>query len=562
LAGKKLIMIQSSLLQTSDGRTAAPGLAPSSDRLAAIELHDAQPQNIHMAVREDGLCILTFDRPNSPANIFDRATLTELGKELAFIARDSQIKGLILRSAKPSIFIAGADLKSMSEASPGEIRELIELGQNVMNRLTALPIPTIAAIHGAALGGGFELCLACYYRVASNDRATKIGLPETQLGLLPAWGGATRLPRLIGLPKALALILAGKTLPAKQALKRGLVDEVVPEEYVLDVAIRALTKANPKRHKHYLVNNAMAASVIASRVRAQLLRKTRGHYPAVLKALDVMTRGISKSIPESLALEREGILELVQTDACRNLIRLFFLQERAKKKTVPDTLCLSPSNGEASKSVSSPVSRAAVIGAGVMGAGIAQWLSAKNLKVIIRDINPEQVSRQECQCQSLSGRRKAPRVHSERGAGWHGSHFAGSHGSAAPSHRSHHRSRGRKAGTEKEDLRIAGQTRWGQHDPGDEHLCAPDLRIGRRNAPAGACPWTAFFQSGASHAIGGNRRDSANLSRGPPTRAQIRATDRKTACGGQGQSGLSRESHPRALSPRGGKSLRVGRKHH
>ncbi|HYV26960.1 MAG TPA: 3-hydroxyacyl-CoA dehydrogenase NAD-binding domain-containing protein, partial [Candidatus Eisenbacteria bacterium] len=377
-------MIQPTSLEASGTRNGTATLS-SSDRTATGTLSaEAKPSHIRRLVFSDGICILTFDRPNSPANIFDEVTLTELGKELSLIAQNPEIKGLVLTSAKPSIFIAGADLKSMSEAgSIGQIRELIELGQNVMNRLTALPIPTVAAIHGAALGGGYELCLACDYRVASTDHATKIGLPETQLGLLPAWGGATRLPRLIGLPKALDLILAGKTLTAKKALKRGLVDELAPEEYLLDVAIRAITHAKPRRRNHLLLNNAITASIIAKRVRSQLLQKTRGHYPAVLKALEVITTGISKTIPKSLALEREGILELVQTGACRNLIQIFFLQEKAKKRSVPS---LATSDIK-------PIKRTAVIGAGVMGAGIAQWLSAKKVQVILRDINVEQVAK-------------------------------------------------------------------------------------------------------------------------------------------------------------------------
>src|SRR5215831_5318307 len=167
------------------------------------------PGPIRRTIRNDDICVLTFDRPGSSANIFDRATLIELQEHLKVIASQSRLKGLILASAKPSIFIAGADLKSMSEASSDGLRELIELGQNVMNSLADLPIPTVAAIHGAAVGGGYEVSLACDYRIASNDRSTKIGLPEIQLGLLPAWGGCTRLPRLIGFPKALDIIPGG-----------------------------------------------------------------------------------------------------------------------------------------------------------------------------------------------------------------------------------------------------------------------------------------------------------------------------------------------------------------
>ena len=238
----------------------------------------------------------------------------------------------------------------------------------------------MAAIHGAALGGGGEISLACDYRIASSGRVTKIGLPETKLGLLPAWGGATRLPRLIGLSKALDFILAGKIVASRQALKLGMIDEIVPVEHLIAAAVKKVCAGKARRPKHWLVNNPLVTSAIVLRLRPQLLKKTRGHYPATSKAFEVMTRGIGKSIPDSLALEREGILELFQNEACRNLLRVFFLQERAKK--------LSPARLE-----TKPVAHTAVIGAGVMGAGIAQWLSAKNLPVILRDTNPEQIAR-------------------------------------------------------------------------------------------------------------------------------------------------------------------------
>lgn len=341
---------------------------------------------IKREIREDRLCVLTFDRPDSAANIFDAQTLTELGDHLDFVAKTADLKGLILTSAKRSIFIAGADLKSMTQgASVDSVRKLVELGQNVFNRLASLQIPTVAAVHGAAVGGGYELCLGCDYRVASNDKATKLGLPEIQLGLLPAWGGSTRLPRLIGLPKALDIILAGKTVAAKPALKRGMVDEVVPAEYLMQAATKILSRGKPRRKKHVLVNNALTASAIRMRLHSKLLKKTRGHYPAVLKALDVVTSGVFKSMEVSLEQERDGILELIQSEACRNLIRIFFLQERARKRALPDRA--------ASAAEPKAIARTAVIGAGVMGAGIAQWLSARQLPVILRDINTEQVAK-------------------------------------------------------------------------------------------------------------------------------------------------------------------------
>ncbi len=315
------------MIETLPPQPSAPDQTPGRVRgnsperpTAGTPSAEQSRRTIQHSVRDDQICVLTFDRPGSAANIFDRRTLTELGEELDFIAGAPQLRGVIITSAKRSIFIAGADLNMMGEnASPQDVRELIELGQTVMNRLAALPIPTVAAIHGAAVGGGYELCLACDYRVASTDRTTKIGLPETQLGLLPAWGGSTRLPRLIGLPKALDVILAGKTLAAKPALKCGMVDELAPAEYIVEVAARMVSRGKPHRSARRLVNNKLVASVIAARARSQVMKKTRGHYPAVSKALEVVTRGISMLIPESLALERDGILELVQTEACHRV---------------------------------------------------------------------------------------------------------------------------------------------------------------------------------------------------------------------------------------------------
>src|SRR6185437_3542693 len=170
---------------------------------------NAGAPNIRREINAEQVCILTFDRPNSSANVFDRATLNELNEHLDFAAAHPELAGLILCSAKKSIFIAGADLHSIAaETDPKKLRELIEFGQSVFNRIAALPMVTVAAIHGACVGGGFEISLACDWRVATTDKATRIGLPETQIGLIPAWGGSTRLPRLITLPRALDVILA------------------------------------------------------------------------------------------------------------------------------------------------------------------------------------------------------------------------------------------------------------------------------------------------------------------------------------------------------------------
>ena len=360
---------------------------------------------VYRQITDEQICILTFDRPNSSANVFDRETLHELDDHLDFIADSTELKGVVLTSAKNSIFIAGADLHALAGASADDLASLIELGQSVFSRVAALNIPTAAAIHGACVGGGFELCLACDSRVASPDRATKIGLPETQLGILPAWGGSTRLPRLIGLPRALDVILGGKTLAAKQALKYGMVDDLVPRERLVEFACRKIltqrSELRRRRHgfKHWATNNRLFAMALSLRIESRLLKKTRGHYPAVFKALEVVTRGLSRPPAESLALEREAMLELARTEECHNLIRIFFMQERARKRSYilgPTPAVVRPVDRTAVIGAlpwKSEANTATVIGAGVMGAGIAQWLISRGLPVILRDVNAEQVAK-------------------------------------------------------------------------------------------------------------------------------------------------------------------------
>lgn len=374
-------------------------ILPASEQLSLNVMNEPKPsptpaprefKNVRREVTADAIAVLTFDRPDSAANIFDRATLEELNAHLDAIERDSTLRGVVLASAKPGIFIAGADLHSLSTAPMNALREMVEFGQRVFSRLAALPLPTAAAIHGAALGGGFEVCLACDFRFATPDKATKLGLPEVQLGILPAWGGSTRLPRLIGLPKALDLILAGKTVVAKQALKLGMVDDLVPHESLLAVALAKVMKAGRKPHRPTplamkATNNLLVANLISMWTQPKLFKKTRGHYPAVLKALEVVTLGVGRSEERALKLEADAICQLAQTEAAKNMIRVFFLQERAKKLGF----------GSERKDAAAPrrVERAAVIGAGVMGAGIAQWLAARGVSVLLRDINTDAVGR-------------------------------------------------------------------------------------------------------------------------------------------------------------------------
>lgn len=323
-----------------------------------------------------GIATLTFDRSESSANLFDSITLKELEAHIDALETDSAVRGLILISAKDSVFIAGADLKEVDAMTDAGLTDYIGLGQKVFSRLAALPFPKVAAIHGACVGGGYEVTLACDYRVASDHRSTRIGLPETLLGILPAWGGTTRLPRLIGLAAALGIILEGKTPPAKKAKKLGMVDEVVPREH-LPVAALKFLREKPEPRRAPALKNFLLGLVLPGIVGRRLAAKTRGHYPALPEALSVACAGTRSGIETSLERERDAIVRLAPGEACRNLMRLFFLTEKAKKGQ----------GGEVK-----PTGGVAVIGAGVMGAGIAQWCAAQRLPVLLRDLDAARVA--------------------------------------------------------------------------------------------------------------------------------------------------------------------------
>lgn len=330
--------------------------------------------------QEESTGILIFNRQDSSANIFDRATLLELDERLDEIARSRSILKLIITSSKPTIFIAGADIKSLFSAPPTEMRELISLGQSVFNKLALLQITTVAAIHGACVGGGYELALACDYRVASDASCTRIGLPETQLGILPAWGGSTRLPALIGLSKALPLILGGKILKAKDALRKGMIDGVCPHEKLLDYAHTFTYREKREEPIHMLEHNPFSVAYIRKKATHDLLDKTGGHYPALLLATKVACDGVRESLLDSLKNEREAIIKLTSGPEAKQLINLFFLTERSKK--------LKPNSTEPK-----PTDKTAVIGSGVMGSGIAYWLSTRKREVILKDINEEALAK-------------------------------------------------------------------------------------------------------------------------------------------------------------------------
>jgi len=249
-----------------------PTQDPVQDRVPHLHKTINTPAAFKLEVDLQGIAWLTFDQPGSSVNVLNEATLRELDDHLDALELDPAIHALVIRSAKHKVFVAGADLKAIRNLPPSGVNAMIELGQAVFNRLAALPMPKIAAIHGACVGGGFELALACDARVASDNDATRIGLPETQLGLIPAWGGSTRLPRLIGLPKALDLILSGKLVKASQALRLGMVDRVVPSEH-LDTMARQLVRL-PTRKTFHAAHLPLVPSLIAWKAKREVMAKT------------------------------------------------------------------------------------------------------------------------------------------------------------------------------------------------------------------------------------------------------------------------------------------------
>ena len=342
-----------------------------------------QGENLSLTPLNNGLCELSFDGAGS-VNVFNKATLTELGEAIA-VLEGSECKGLLLTSTK-SVFIAGADItefKFVATATKEQVQQFIDFANQSFNRLSQLPFPTVAAINGFALGGGFEICLACDFRVASND--AQVGLPEVKLGIIPGWGGTVRLPRLIGFDNAVEWIASGAHQRSEAALKAGAVDAVVALENLRDEALKMLASAvssdldyQARRHQKQspLQLNQTEMTLAAMSCRSVVAAQAGRHYPAPLLALDSMTNGASKSFDEAMVIEFECFYQVVQTPQFRALSGIFlndqYLVARAKKLA---------------SQTAKHVERVSVLGAGIMGGGIAYQNALKGFPVLMKDIN-------------------------------------------------------------------------------------------------------------------------------------------------------------------------------
>jgi 3-hydroxyacyl-CoA dehydrogenase / enoyl-CoA hydratase / 3-hydroxybutyryl-CoA epimerase len=327
--------------------------------------------------REGDLSIIWFDLPGEKVNKLSTPVLRELASVIDKVAA-SDAKKVIIASRKRGVFVAGADVMEFTKVSGAdEAKAYVLLGQQVFTKVQNLKQTTVAAIDGVALGGGCELALSCDWRVATDSPRTQIGLPEVKLGIFPAWGGTSKLPRLIGLPAALDIILNGKALDGKRAKKAGLVDEVVEAGILMQVARKFADRGKRKggvRTKFYVEGNPLARNVIFSKARKAVLAQTKGHYPAPLKAIEVMEYAMANGVERGMQREADEAATLVNNDVARNLVQLFFLMEESKK----DPYDVKPRD----------TSYVGVLGAGVMGGGIAQIVADKtDADIRMRDIN-------------------------------------------------------------------------------------------------------------------------------------------------------------------------------
>ncbi|WP_281544063.1 fatty acid oxidation complex subunit alpha FadJ [Grimontia sp. SpTr1] len=329
---------------------------------------------------DNGVAWLSIDVPGESMNTLQATFVDEISAILSELESKSDIKGLVLHSAKPDNFVAGADVRMLDACNTAEDAQVIaEHGQKLFSRIEKLPFHVVAAIHGPALGGGLELALACHSRVASDDDKTRLGLPEVQLGLLPGSGGTQRLPRLIGVPGALDMILTGKQLRAKKAKKMGVVDDVVPQSVLLRVAEELALKGKPKRKGSWqdwaMGGNALGRSVVFDQAAKKTREKTRGNYPATEAILEVIKQGLDKCVEKGLALEAKRFGELVMSSESAALRSIFFATTAMKKETGADA---EPRT----------VTGVTVLGGGLMGAGIANVSATKaNTPVRVKDVS-------------------------------------------------------------------------------------------------------------------------------------------------------------------------------
>lgn len=344
-----------------------------------------------LTVDADGIAWVTFADPARSMNVLDEGVMARLTRHVqALASRSGEVRAVIFWSGKSDSFIAGADIEAIAKIEgPQDAEEKSRLGQEVFAAIERLPMPTICAVHGICLGGGFELALACTHRIASTDDRTKFGLPEVQLGLLPGWGGTTRLPRLVGLQAALDLILTGRQIRAAKAERIGFLTRTYPAEGFRASARRfaletlamppGASRSKPSLRDRLLEGNVIGRRVVFRTARGTVMKQTNGHYPAPLRILEVLQDTFPGPLEAAFEREAHAFGELAASAVHGHLLHLFQLREAAKKLPGID---VEPRT----------VDRLGVLGAGVMGGGVAQLAAARDLEVRMRDIRDDAVT--------------------------------------------------------------------------------------------------------------------------------------------------------------------------
>ena len=343
--------------------------------------HANHYQHWRIETDNDQIAWVYFDKKGTSVNTIDREVMDEFSQIVDSFSRDSQHKGIIITSAKSSGFIAGADIAQFTQFKDvNEATSVLTLGQKILDQLESLKLPTVAMIDGFCLGGGLELALACRYRVAEDGPKTRLGLPEVKLGIHPGWGGTVRLPRLVGALQGLNLILSGHTVSAKAAAKIGFVDAAVPKRQLVHAAKYYVLNKPPRHQVSFLqglTNQKPARRLIGQYMRKTLQAKVNPlHYPAPFYVLDNWEEvGVDGNA--AYVKEANSCGKLFLTDTCKNLVRVFFLQE--KLKSLGKDSSFSPKHIH-------------VIGAGTMGGDIAAWCACQGYRVTLQDLEPKQIA--------------------------------------------------------------------------------------------------------------------------------------------------------------------------
>jgi 3-hydroxyacyl-CoA dehydrogenase/enoyl-CoA hydratase/3-hydroxybutyryl-CoA epimerase/3-hydroxyacyl-CoA dehydrogenase/enoyl-CoA hydratase/3-hydroxybutyryl-CoA epimerase/enoyl-CoA isomerase len=348
---------------------------------------------IQLSMAEPDIAVLTFDAPDKSANILSRAVLEEFIARLDEVAAKKNLAGLIIRSAKPGIFIAGADIREFAAATNITRQEVIEFatqGREAYARLSELPFVSVAAIDGVCVGGGAELALGCDRRLMSDSPKAQYGFPEVKLGMMPGWGGTARTPRIVGLSNAVELVTSGESIDGRAAALMGLASDVAPSARLMEAAI-ALIRAEQRTGQYLKDRKRWSGPIelddtelmfLGATASAYIQQQTKGQYPAPLAALELMLGAARLDVREAGKQESEGFADLFGTPINKALINVFFLTDRNKKDSGIEKSGVQPK----------PIKSVGVFGAGIMGSGIAAACVKRELPTTINDSRPESLA--------------------------------------------------------------------------------------------------------------------------------------------------------------------------